>query len=155
VTEQQRATMQAALEALINGKNVRAGECGTKHQPTMEDVAIEQLRAALAEQDAEHDPVAGRQNENVGAGMTRVAILKMAREAGLSLTASYGERPALVRFANLVAIRARRDWQSLTDEERLDLISVAKGIGGKVRTDSHLLELVSAAEAALKEKNHD
>jgi hypothetical protein len=42
---------QQALEALENGKRVRAGEGGTKYQPPLEDSAITALRAALAQQE--------------------------------------------------------------------------------------------------------
>jgi hypothetical protein len=39
--------LRQALEALENGKRVRAGEGGTKYQPPLEDSAIAALRAAL------------------------------------------------------------------------------------------------------------
>jgi hypothetical protein len=39
--------MKQALEALENGKRVRACEGGTKYQPELEDVAIVSLRQAI------------------------------------------------------------------------------------------------------------
>jgi hypothetical protein len=45
------------------------------------------------------------------------------------------------------------DWVGLTDEQKLDLISEAKGIGGRIRTDGQLLELLKEHEAKLREKN--
>jgi hypothetical protein len=44
-----RTAAQQALEALENGKRVRACEGGTKYQPPLEDSAITALRAALAQ----------------------------------------------------------------------------------------------------------
>ena len=44
-----REAAQQALEALENGKRVRAYEGGTKYQPDLEDATIAALRAALAE----------------------------------------------------------------------------------------------------------
>ena len=51
-----RELLQQALDALENGKKVRAGEGGTKYQPELEDAAIEALEAALAQ--PEQEPVA-------------------------------------------------------------------------------------------------
>jgi hypothetical protein len=48
---------------------------------------------------------------------------------------------------------ARRQWVGLTDDAKLDLISDAKGIGGRVRSDAQLLVLLDMQEAKLKEKN--
>jgi hypothetical protein len=42
-----REAAQQALEALENGRRVRACEGGTKYQPPLEEVAITALRAAL------------------------------------------------------------------------------------------------------------
>jgi hypothetical protein len=42
----------------------------------------------------------------------------------------------------------------LTDDVKLDLISDAKGIGGRVRSDAQLLVLLDMQEAKIKEKNH-
>ena len=47
-----------ALEALENGKRVRACEGGTKFQIPLEDNAMTALRAALAQQDEPVEPVA-------------------------------------------------------------------------------------------------
>jgi hypothetical protein len=43
-----RELLQQALDALINGKKVRAGDGGTKYQPDLEDDAIAALGAELA-----------------------------------------------------------------------------------------------------------
>ena len=51
-----RELLQQALDALENGKKVRAGEGGTKYQLELEDAAIEALEAALAQ--PEQEPVA-------------------------------------------------------------------------------------------------
>ena len=40
--------------------------------------------------------------------MTRDDIIRMAREAGLSITTAYGEKPALERFAELAAAAERK-----------------------------------------------
>ncbi len=40
--------------------------------------------------------------------MTPDDIIRMAREAGLSITTAYGEKPALERFAELVAAAERK-----------------------------------------------
>jgi len=48
---------------------------------------------------------------------------------------------------------AQRQWGGLTDDEKLELISDAKGIGGRVRSDAQLLVLLDMQEAKLKEKN--
>jgi hypothetical protein len=48
---------------------------------------------------------------------------------------------------------AQRPWVGLTDDAKLDLISDAKGIGGRVRSDAQLLVLLYMQEAKLKEKN--
>jgi hypothetical protein len=49
---------------------------------------------------------------------------------------------------------AQRPWVGLTDDAKLDLISDAKGIGGRVRSDAQLLVLLDMQEAKLKEKNN-
>jgi len=49
---------------------------------------------------------------------------------------------------------AKRQWVGLTDDAKLDLISDAKGIGGRVRSDAQLLVLLDMQEAKLKEKNN-
>jgi hypothetical protein len=48
---------------------------------------------------------------------------------------------------------AQRQWVGLTDDAKLDLISDAKGIGCRVRSDAQLLVLLDMQEAKLKEKN--
>jgi hypothetical protein len=48
--------MKQALEALENGKRVRANEGGTKYQPDLEDAAIATLRQAI-EQAEKQKPV--------------------------------------------------------------------------------------------------
>ncbi len=54
--------------------------------------------------------------------MTNEDIIKMAREAGLSITTAYGEKPALIRFAALVAAAARA-------EENEACAKVCEGLG--------------------------
>jgi len=48
-----RELLQQALSALINGKKVRAGDGGTKYQPTLENSAIAALEAELAKPEQE------------------------------------------------------------------------------------------------------
>ncbi len=55
-----RELLQQALNALENGKRVRAFEGGTKYQPDLEDSAITAIRAHLAAQPAPAEPVAWR-----------------------------------------------------------------------------------------------
>jgi hypothetical protein len=47
----------------------------------------------------------------------------------------------------------QRPWVGLTYEQKLDLISDAKGMGGKIRGDAQLIALLDEHEAKLKEKN--
>ena len=54
MNKQERKVMEMALEALENGKQVRACEGGTKYQPDLEDVAIVTLRTALAQGEQTH-----------------------------------------------------------------------------------------------------
>jgi hypothetical protein len=49
--------------------------------------------------------------------------------------------------------KKKRPWVGLTDEEKLDLISGAKGMGGKISGDAQLFVLLDEQEAKLKEKN--
>jgi hypothetical protein len=46
-----REVMRLALEALENGRRVRACEGGTKYQPPLEEAAITALRAALEQRE--------------------------------------------------------------------------------------------------------
>ena len=48
---------------------------------------------------------------------------------------------------------AAKQWTGLSDDAKLDLISDAKGIGGRVRSDAQLFILLDMQEAKLKEKN--
>jgi hypothetical protein len=48
--------------------------------------------------------------------MDRKEIIRMAREAGLSITTAYGEKPALERFAALVAAAEREACAKLCQE---------------------------------------
>jgi len=48
---------------------------------------------------------------------------------------------------------AQRQWVGLTDDAKLDLISDAKGIGGRVQSDAQLFVLLDMQEAKLKELN--
>jgi hypothetical protein len=48
---------------------------------------------------------------------------------------------------------AQRTWVGLTDEEKLDLLSDAKGMGGRICGDGQLFSLLEEHEAKLKEKN--
>lgn len=47
--------------------------------------------------------------------MDREEIIRMAREAGLSITTAYGEKPELARFAALVAKHEREACAKVCD----------------------------------------
>lgn len=49
--------------------------------------------------------------------MTRDDIIHMAREAGLSITTAYGEKPALERFSDLVAAAEREAIAQSLDKQ--------------------------------------
>ena len=133
MTDRLRAAAQAALDALINGKNVRAGEGGTKRQSTLEDAAIEQLRSALAEQDAEPVFWYRPRSDGMYDGPVDSATIESVRVTSGAWIPLYAAPP-------------RREWQSLTDEE----IEAA----WKSCDPQRLLPSFAAAiEAALKEKN--
>lgn len=51
------------------------------------------------------------------------------------------------------AMDAKREFVWLTDGERLDLISAAKGIGGRIQGDGQLLALLDKHESKLRHKN--
>jgi len=51
------------------------------------------------------------------------------------------------------AVQPQRPWVGLTDEEKLDLLSDAKGMGGRICGDGQLFSLLEEHEAKLKEKN--
>jgi hypothetical protein len=48
---------------------------------------------------------------------------------------------------------AAKQWIGLSEDAKLDLISDAKGISGRVRSDAQLFILLDMQEAKLKEKN--
>jgi hypothetical protein len=50
-------------------------------------------------------------------------------------------------------VQPQRTWVGLTDEEKLDLLSDAKGMGGHICGDGQLFSLLEEHEAKLKEKN--
>lgn len=131
MTDKLRAAAQAALEALINGKNVRAGEGGTKRQTHLEDAAIEQLRAALAEP----EPVAWLYT-NVQSGDMEASTDPDWFDDGREL---WNSQP-------LYTHPPRREWVSLTDEEIASL-------SDNVQFGSRMAKLARIIEAALKEKN--
>ena len=60
-----RAAAQQALEALENGRRVRACEGGTKYQPPLEEAAITALKTALEQQEQEQEPVAWIQPDHL------------------------------------------------------------------------------------------
>ena len=59
--------------------------------------------------------------------MNRDDIIKLARKAGLSITTAYGEKPALQRFAELVAAVEREACAKLCDEIAIDMWNLYKG----------------------------
>jgi hypothetical protein len=74
------ALLRQALEALENGKRVRAGEGGTKYQPPLEDSAIAALRAALAQQ--EQEPVARMHEDGSGRVISQRTYAEAQRQGG-------------------------------------------------------------------------
>lgn len=169
--DQLRAAAEAALEALINGKNVRAGEGGTKHQPTMEDVAIEQLRAALAESVHADDTSAGHVKNPAGNEQVAEPVAWLSWTDGEGY--GYWETKAEAELncsgdaepVPLYTYPPRREWVGLTDEERFDAFDdyLAQTSDGRhwfrhwwsyAGEEREAFDAgVAAAEAALKEKN--
>ena len=119
MTETQRAAMQAALNELT----VKA------YSPTAAiDRATDILRAALAERGAE--PIAWGMRHSDGRIYDCIAPGEHDREPGVYTVPLYAHPP-------------RREWQSLTDEE---IVEVADG-------ELDIWSFARAVEAALKEKN--
>jgi hypothetical protein len=106
-----RTAAQQALEALENGRRVRACEGGTKYQPPLEEAAIAALRSALAQQ--EQEPVATVAMDVSGAHLswngkylgqkpdTKIAMLLKDLPVGTLLFTA----------------PPRRKWVNLTEEE--------------------------------------
>ena len=119
-----RELLQQALDALENGKKVRAGEGGTKYQPELEDAAIEALEAALAQ--PEQEPVAW-----------------MLPDYGDVLSASEADGTGIYNIP-LYTAPPKREWVGLTDEEIKGILDCERG--GLVD--------IKKAEQLLKEKNN-
>ena len=136
MTDRLRAAAQAALDALINGKNVRAGEGGTKRQSTLEDAAIEQLRAALAEPEVQQEPVAWGRRHSDG------------RIADCIAPGEYDPEPRRYTVP-LYAAPPRREWQSLTEEEVKSLWEFPPELSWIESVHT----AIRRADALLKEKN--
>jgi hypothetical protein len=121
-----REAAQQALEAL---KSVR------DHRPNDEtNAAVTALRAALAQQEQEQEPVAWMITTKDG----RHFIFRMNKPAtsdGETLTPLYAQPP-------------RREWQSLSEQERHRLWR-------KLGEGEGIDEYAEAIEQALKEKNND
>ena len=119
-----RELLQQALDALENGKKVRAGEGGTKYQPELEDAAIEALEAALAQ--PEQEPVAW-----------------MLPDYGDVLSANEADGTGIYNIP-LYTAPPKREWVGLTDEEIKGILDCERG--GLVD--------IKKAEQLLKEKNN-
>ena len=118
-----REIMQQALDALKNGKQVRAGERRTNYQPELEDAAIAALEAALAQPEQDWDLLAATQ-------------------------ASLREHMARIK-----ELEAQRQWVGLTDDEIekiVDLNTLDDG-GFDIWCDGIAVSHIVCAK--LKEKN--
>ena len=62
-----------------------------------------------------------------------------------------GHGPYEVR--TLYTTPPKRPWVSLTATAKLDLLSTAKGAGGRINGDAQLLELLNEHETQIKRKN--
>ena len=60
---------------------------------------------------------------------------------------------AVANAMGLKSVHNCEKWVGLTDEEKLDLLSDAKGMGGRICGDGQLFSLLEKYEAKLKEKN--
>jgi hypothetical protein len=103
--------MRQALEALENGKRVRAGEGGTKYQPPLEDSAITALRAALEQQEIDWSLLEATQS-SLRDHMAEIRRLRAAL--------AQEEQPADAEAALRLAL-AQRDWafkQLMAQEEQ-------------------------------------
>lgn len=65
--------------------------------------------------------------------MTQKDIIRMAREAGLSITTAYGEKPALARFAALVAKHEREACAKVAEEPYEFTSEESHRIAGAIR----------------------
>jgi hypothetical protein len=125
-----RELLQQALDALENGKKVRAGEGGTKYQPDLEDAVIAALEAALAQ--PEQEPVAWMrmpkegdrvvciEDESLGTvkyltGGGSPDITFDDGSHGVYLLREFAE---LFRYADTAP--PKREWVGLTDDELWD-----------------------------------
>jgi hypothetical protein len=125
--------LKLALEALER-EEYRLRQTGQSQVYSGIGFAITTIKQALAAQLAVQEPV-GYVAEN--------GVVDWNVCAPPILTDLYTTPPA-----------AKRQWVGLTDDAKLDLISDAKGIGGRVRSDAQLLVLLDMQEAKLKEKNN-
>jgi len=165
-----RTAAQQALEALENGKRVRAGEGGTKYQPPLEDSAIAALRAALEQPEPmcvgcegkptlqnspcavcgkiaqqEQEPVARMHEDGSGRVINQRSYAEARRDGGASWSSVKNYTIPLYTHP------PRREWQSLTEEERDTAIRWAVN-----QEDTHFSRTVARAiEQALRSKNHE
>ena len=135
--------MKQALEALDNGKRVRACEGGTKYQPDLEDAAITVLRQAI-EQAEKQEPVAWRSAAiRLGEELSSVGC-----DNYYNLTAEQWLDWALAqepRGKNSLPT-PHKEWVGLTDEE------IAQTVGSPI--DEVYLSDFRNVEAKLKERNN-
>jgi len=131
MTDKLRAAAEAALEALESHTAIKHPQ-----QIRYRDSAIEQLRAALAEQEAE--PVAWGMQHSDGRIYDCIAPGEHDREPGQYTVPLYTLPP-------------RREWQGLTDEE----VKFLWEFPPELSWIEAVYAAIRKAEAALKEKNHD
>jgi hypothetical protein len=144
--------MKQAVEALENGKRVRACEGGTNYQPDLEEAAITALRQAIEEaeqwdtSDMAHrsgglsieppdyvEPVTTDYHEGWEEGFKAGNALTPPKRPVKSYT---GGEPQYATDA------PKREWQGLTDEEVAAYSNMFNGI-----------RLMKAIEALLKRRN--
>jgi len=138
MNEQQRATMQAALDALKCAAQGDASDC---------EYAIALLRAALAEQDAETQPnrYLIRYNDDGEFGQATGWLYR----SGGGPCVVTGKPVYVWSPLRDLIVSPRREWMTLTDEEMATTF-----LANHWQRDS-VLPICRAIEAALKEKNRD
>ena len=136
MTDQERAVLKQALEAL-EATHYDIGSAEKQRLEAMD--AISALRAALAQQEQEQEPVAWMLP---GSNAIIMAATKVYRGA----LAKYYTQP-------LYTTPPRREWRGLTMQE-INALPEIGGVMWRMGTAPAVLRAIRAVERALKEKNN-
>ena len=136
MTDQERAVLKQALEAL-EATHYDIGSAEKQRLEAMD--AISALRAALAQQEQEQEPVAWMLP---GSNAIIMAATKVYRGA----LAKYYTQP-------LYTTPPRREWRGLTMQE-INALPEIGGVMWRMGTAPAVLRAIRAVEQALKEKNN-